>query len=313
MLSLNYLSHPHNIVPIWLLYSLFCIPLVYIMTALLPHRLKAKPFLPFIFLYVLTISMLFLGVLFVFLLVLVFHYQKPLKSNIRPWITVDYPDYQRSPQSERIVYGEGSGFKLIKEHVLPKSVRQKVLVAINQFDSKNVNKINSLALSDDLDEIRLYAHSLIEKQERKLLSLIKSYTLELEKTDDSLIQAQLKKQIAEALWEGVYKYLVINENLAMTLDKIKLYATEALEMLPDDMELPLLLTKIALQKSDSREAKSWLKLAIINEAPDYKILAYQAEILYLERNYSNIKPILCACRNKGIFGLQPIISFWTTS
>lgn len=308
----NYLFYHHNILPFWLIYSVLCLPLVYLMLILVPFRLRHRPLLPFIFFYALSVSIVIFGIVISFVLIMILHFQKPIRKAQQFLATVDYPDYQRPPQSEMSEFGEGSGFKIVTTENLSKSLRQSMLVAINQFGMTSVNKINYLALSDDIDEISLYAQGLIERQERRLSNLVKSFSQQLEKTKDKKIAAFYKKQIAEVLWEQVYKYLIINENLVVTLNKITRYAREALQNLPDDMELPLLLAKVALRGSNLDEAKEWLKIATINQAPDYKIISNLAEIEYAAGNYSKIRGILSNCQTKGIIGLQPVISFWVT-
>ncbi|WP_141650467.1 hypothetical protein [Legionella massiliensis] len=233
------------------------------------------------------------------------------KKNIA-WSMVDQPDYQRPPVFENTVFGESSGFKIATSANFPKLLRQKLLVAANQFGAKNVNKINALALGDEMDEVRLFAQSLMDKRERSLLNLIKFFLTELSRTEDPIKIAYYKKQIAQIMWEQVYNYLVMNENLRNTLLNIKKNALQALEVLPDDIELPLLLAKVALQQSDIKEAKQWLKLAVENEAPEYKILSCLAEIEYIEKNYSAIKDTLRPCQRKGLISLEPLISFWVT-
>ena len=313
MILNTYLLSPHSIFVLWLMYCLISAPLVYLMMLLIPSRLRPLSMYPFLFFYLLAISIFIFGLLIVLVLIGILHYQHPPKKKSKRLISVDYPDFQQAPKAEMISYGEGSGLKIIKDPHLPKGLRQNILIAINKFESKNVNKINSMALSDNEDEIRLYAHSLIEQQERKLTSIAQKLLQDLAKTENVIYQAYLKKQVAEVLWEQIYKYLVSGEVRVITLKKIKRYAHEALHVFSDDIALSLLLTKIAMQEFNLSEAKQWLKLAISSKAPDYKVLALWAEIEYLEGNYSKIQDILSRIHNKGIFALQPIISFWTTS
>lgn len=310
MLSSDYLLQPHSIFLFWFIYSIICIPIIYFIHLILPSRLRLKPLPLLAFFYLLSISIIFFGVILSLLIALFLRFQKPFEEKTQPWSDVVYPDYQHPPVSSGLNYGEGSGLKIIRTQHLSKSFRQGMLVAINQFESKNVNKINSLALSDDMDEVRLYAQSLIEKQERDISQLIKKFTTNLMDTKDKRIAAYYQKQIAELLWEQVYNYLVANESLTATLHNIKIKAKEALKELPEDMELPLLLTKVALQEDNLNEAKSWLKVAAQNGAPQYKILVMQAELDYLAKDYSKIKETLSPCQNQGLIGIQPLLSYW---
>ncbi|MBA2651877.1 MAG: hypothetical protein H0U73_06395 [Tatlockia sp.] len=313
MLASSALLEPHSIFSIWPFYCIICLPLTYFIMLIVPYSMRRKALPVFALFYLLSISIFIFGIIISILLAFIFFYQKPISKKKPFWFTVDYPDYQRPPSTDFLSYGEGSGFQMVRSPSSSNFSREKMLVAVNQFEAKGVSKINTLALSDDMEEVRLYAQSLIEKQERKFSKYIKKFLKELEKSDDVVMTAYYHKQIAEILWEQVYKYLVVDENLEATLEKIKFYAKEAQQVLTDDLELPLILAKINLYQSNYEESRKWLKQAAENEVPDYKIFSILAEIEYNEKNYSAIKNTLTPCLNKEIIGLQPIISFWVTN
>lgn len=310
MLIIDWVLQGNNTSLCWLIYGVLCIPCVYYMLKILPSRYNSSWYFNFIFFSLLSISLFLLGIIIAFIIVLTLYTIKFFEKDKSYIKTADYPDYQHSPSTKLDKYGEGFGFKVTTKDTLPKSVRQKMLVAINQFGTSSVNKINSMVLSDDVDEMRLYAKSLIEKQEREISHSIKQFTQKLHTTKDTHAIAYYKKQIALLLWEQVYKYLVNNENLIAVLDKIEVLVTESMQVLSDDLELPLLRAKIALRNHALVDARKWLLLAEKNHAPDYKIISYLAEIDFLEKKYSNIKNVLGRSNNKGVIGLQPIISFW---
>lgn len=306
----NYLLHPQNLSQWLLIYALFCLPLSFLMVLIIPPRLRVRPLIPFVFFYILSTTVVAFGILISFILVIILRCQKPPQKSTKLAETVNYPDYQRSPVNEVVAYGESGGLKIVTNSSYSNSMRESLLVAINQYETTSTNKINAAALSDDIDEIRLYAYSLIERQERKHYILINNFTENLNKTSDPKIAAFYKKQIAEVLWDLVYKYLVTNENLIITLDKIKSYAIEALEYLPNDPQLPILLTKVALRESNIEDARIWLDKAIDNQAPDYKIISLLAEIKYREKKYDQIKEVFSDYHSKGVIGLQAVRTFW---
>lgn len=307
---IEWVLQENHIALCWLIYAILCFPMSYYMVHLLPARYDKTRYYNFIFLFVISISIFIFGILIACGLVILLHSMKLLKRKKEFIETAEYPDYQHSPLSKHDQYGEGFGFKVTTKDTLPKAIRQKMLVAINQFGTSNVNKINSMVLSDDEDEMRLYAKSLIEKQERELSHSIKKFAHELHQTKDIKQIATYKKYIALILWEQVYKYLVNNENLIAVLEKIKVLATDALIELPNDIDLPLLLAKIALRHQELGLARDYLLMAEKNKAPAYKVISYLAEIDFLEKKYSNIKKLLTKSNLKGIIGLQSIVSFW---
>lgn len=302
----------NNLYTYWLVYSILCIPAVFLILAIFPQRLLSTWYYNAAFFYIMSATLFVLGLLIAFIIVFFLHYLNIAVKEKETVRTAEYPDYQHSPVVNHSVYGEGFGFKVTTNDTLPKAMRQKMLVAINQFSSSHVNKINSVVLGDDVDDMRLYAKSLIEKQERKISHLIKYFTEKIEISTNKKLIAFYKKQKALVLWEQVYNYLVNNESLFAVLIKIKALAYEALDVLPNDMELPLLLARIALRYHELDEAKKWLRRCETNGTPEYKIISYIAEINYAQRHFSGIKKTLSSEHIKGIIGLQPIVSFWTS-
>ena len=295
----------------WLIYSLLCLPVVYILLGLLPVHLHSTKYLNFTFFYLLASSLFVFGILIVFTLLLIFFYLKKTEPEKHTIETANYPDFQQSPTIGQDSYGgEGYGFKVARAGKQPKAIRKKMLIAINQFESSSVNRINTAILSDDVDEIRLYAKSLIEKQERQISHHIKYFTEKLLNATDIKHAAYYKKQKALILWEQVYKDLLSNDNLMAALEKIQVLAKEAFQILIEDVELPILLAKIALKHGAFETAKQWLDVAKKNQAPDYKILSYLTEISFLERNFSYTKQLFRNSDTKGIIGLQPVAAFW---
>jgi hypothetical protein len=310
MLPIEYFFRPQNIFPFWITYILICIPVILIVSLLLPEK-KRFPFLPaFLVFYALSASIFIFGIFISLLVILVLRFETQTRKRKTPLTTVAYPDFQSPPVSKIPQYGEGSGFKIVTNKDMPKSSRENMLVAVNQFSNRAINKLNLLLLNDEVDEIRLYAQSLIENQERKISSQIKLFTMKLAAAKSERIEALYKKQIAEALWEQIYKYLLASENLSLALEQIKLFSTEALRQLPEDKQLQLILAKIALLQNNLTEAKKWLEMASIDNAPYHKVLLSFAEIAYREKNYGHIKRLLQHYKAQGWTEMYPVIQFW---
>lgn len=292
------------------LYYLLCIPCNFFITFLLPNRLTRTKFLNFTFFYLLAISIFIFGLLFCLLLSLSLYYIQPPRRRKNVIQLADYPEYQHAPNGFHEIFGEGFGYKTIKNTQMPKIVREKMLVAINQFGTANVNEINTAILSDEVDELRLYAQSLIEKQERQLSYIIKNNNNLLEKAVDAKNIAFYQKQIAHAWWEEVYKNLISHENIPIILKKIEEYAQPAFEVLTEDIDLPILLAKVALKRNLDEEAKNWLLIAKKNQAPEYKTDPYLAEIAYKKKDFNEVKQLLANKKIQGIIGIQSLIAFW---
>ncbi|QBR83795.1 hypothetical protein E3983_05175 [Legionella israelensis] len=307
---LNELLRPEPFLLFWLIYALICLPLTYAMLFILPRHLQKQNKANFIFLYFFCVSILVLGLLIALILVVGLRLKKLPPKKRSNFASLQTPAFQQAPAEESIAFGEASAFELIQTKKTSKTKKQKLLVAISQYNTGYVSRINRLALSDEVDEVRLYAQCLIEKKERKLSNSVKRLHIQLQKTKNRQKAAFYQKQLAEIMWEQIYQFLVGNGTFVATLKKIEEYAHEAFDVLKDDMELPLLLAKVALRNSKLDEAKNWLLNAKQNQAPEYKVRSLLAEIDYHKRNYQAVKDQLKYCRNPGIIGLQPVTAFW---
>lgn len=307
MLLNNLISQQALLFSYWIIYCIVCVPAVYILVRFLPLKLRYKPLWPFMYFYFLAVTLVFSGIFLVMIMVILLRFFPTRMRAMIPLTTAMYPDFQQPPQSNRAPWGEGAGFKMATESKVSKTSRKEMLVMMNQTESPAINKINQLVLEDSEDEIRLYAQSLMEKQEERLLHLTTKFTKALHHAKDPVDEARYKKTIANILWEQIYKGLTTHLNLDSALDRIQILALEAFEILPEDNELPLLLAKIAMRHRNFEDAKAWLRTAEMNDAPDFKIISYIAEIAFHERNYAAVRNLLS---DKYIIGLQPITSFW---
>lgn len=235
------------------------------------------------------------------------YFKRKTKQVTLHFKTVEYPDYQSSPASSLAVYGEGFGFKVAQSNCAPQQVRQNLLLLINKNKSAQVNKINTLVLSDEIDEMRLYAQVLIEQQEKEIAHRATYILRAMSYEKDIFEMAKLKKQMAEVLWEQVYRDLVNKISFASALQRIKQYAMEANNILVHDCELPILLAKVAIKELDLNTAQRQLEIARERRAPNYKVVSYLAEIAYKKKEYSKVKTLF---KHTYVLFMQPIAAFW---
>jgi polysaccharide biosynthesis protein PelE len=303
----EWITNPNTLLGYWIVYSLVCIPLVYCIVWSLPLQYKAKSFWTFIGLLIIALTLPFLGIFIVFLIGCILTFVQWEKKPPSPFLTVDLPTYQHAPHVQSVAHGEGGGFKAVMNPTLSKKLRKNLLVVMNQMHNAQVNAINIQALGDDVDEIRLYAQALMEKQERGLANQAAYFTKACAHAKNKKEEATYKKALAHILWEQMYKDLISPANREAAYQKIENYAKSALEVLKNDGELPIVLAKVALAQSSLEKARTWLHQAQKNQAPEYKMNSYLAEIAYQEKQFSAIKPLL---KNKTIVNWQPILSFW---
>lgn len=297
----------------WIIGAIILLPVTWLLVALLPTKFKRNKLRNLFFFYCLSVSIFLFGILVSLTIILLLHFYKFHRQKDDHISLAIVPEYQKSPITSFSLQGEGFGYSAITKNVLPKSMRQKMMITINKIGGAEVNQINASVLTDEIDEMRLYAQSLIEKQERAIIHQIKTFTQLIDTSHDPFDIAFYQKQLAHALWQQVFSSLVNKENATIVIDKIIAYSTEALAILKDDIELPLLLAKCELRKNHYEEAKRWLALAKENGSPDYKIMSYLAEIDFNQKDYQKVAELFRTKPIRGILRLEPVRKFWTTN
>lgn len=297
---------------LWSIYIVVLIPITWVLLALLPDSFKHKKMRNMFFFYSMSASVFIFGILVSLGIILLLHYYKFIRKKEDHLSMAFIPEYQKSPVSSFSTEGEGFGFRAITQNEVPKKVRQKMMITLNKIGGAEVNQINASALTDEIDEMRLYAQSLIEKQERAIIHQIKTFTQCIKDSHDVFKVAFYQKQLAHALWQQVFSSLVNQESAVVIINRIIDYSTKSLAILTDDIELPLLLAKCTLRKHQYDEAKRWLALAKENGSPDYKIISYLAEIDFHQKEYQKVAKLFKTDQIRGIIRLEPVRKFWTT-
>lgn len=311
MNAINWLVNSNTLEGFYYFYLVLCLITSYFLSQALPKRFKTTFYLNFALFFLLSASLFLLGLLVIAGLYLVLENLKPVRRDRSVFQVSDIPDYQRSPKKHSTAYGEGGGPSILQNSSFSGQDKKRIMIAINQFQTPTVNELNKSMLKDTTDEVRLYAHTLIEKQERALFKLQCYFNKLLMHEKNPIKKAILHKHIAGVLWEQVYSSLVNEEGVTGVLDNVKYHAELAFSELPDDASIPLLMTSIALRENDIDRANHWLGVASANEASYYRIALFRAEIAFRERNFPEVKRLLGLLSSKGVVGAEPIIEFWS--
>lgn len=294
----------------YMMYYLLCIPCAVCLTLLLPNRLKKNFWLTFIFCYLLSVSLSFLGVILALFLAWSFRIASLPRTQIKGLMHSALLDYQKSPLFYRTYFGETLSTQLMQKDAFSQDTRKKMMVAVNAFQSGQVTQLNKHLLCDD-DDMRLHAQNMLDRQEIKLFQLIHHMNTMMQQENDPHIKALLKKQIAQLMWESIRQTLAEEDNLGMMLNKIKSLVEEALAQLNQDASLSLLLGQIALKQNDLASAKHWINKAQDHKAPYYRIALYLGEIAFREQRFTEVKTLLSGLEHQGVVGAWPIIDFWS--
>lgn len=230
-----------------------------------------------------------------------------VKINILPRI-----NYTKDKAAGVQAFGAGWAMVRLQSAHFAREERTKALIGINQSGfGRDINIINRQLLSDNMDELRLYAFSLLENQQNQVNKFISQFSKALEETHDVVRRAKIEKQLALLYWELVYLRLSDEELRQFVLEKSRNFAESALKVLNQDAILWVLLARIHMEKHDTKQAIEALNTAIKYHGPNSKTYPFFAEFSFKQRDYVQVKKYLSMDISfNNIPKLSHIVEYW---
>lgn len=231
-------------------------------------------------------------------------------TETSPYILVGPPDYQRAPVRTRLSFGESSSQRLQHKQAALET-KQDILIAVNRFQTAQVNRLNRALLQEDVDELRLSAQSLMEKQERAIFKLLAAIHHMLVIAKTPLQRALLKKAELELMWEQILKGLVDEEGKLANLVRIRQIANDVMTILPNDAAVPMLMVHISLRSGKEADALYWINVAKNNHCAQYKLVLTESEIAFQARSFEKVKQLMHSIGQEPLVGAHGVLTFWS--
>ena len=213
----------------------------------------------------------------------------------------------------QIKYGAGGALRTLMHNKDNTIERTQALFVLGQHRFVDINPIMYNLLSDETDEIRLLAFSILEQQEsfitediNKVLKLFETEAMEA----SSEIRAKLEKSLAMLYWELAYRYLIFRELEVSILKKAQIYALSAQHVLSDDATLGVLLGKIYTRLENYELAEEAFDKTIYFNIPPSQVLPYLAGIKFKVRDYVGVKQYLDSETLLDVPLIAPVKQFW---
>jgi hypothetical protein len=208
-------------------------------------------------------------------------------------------------------YAEGWAYVRLVNSLFPTKEKKLAQYAINKKFTKQVNDINRLLLSDNADEIRLYAFNILNKQQNTITKSIRQY-LEVQKNSHSILEsAKIDKILASLYWEYIYLNLNPGQLSEEILNKSLFHTNRALKTLSSDADLWFLLAKIYKECNQIDKCKNALETASQLQNPPSEIYLYLAAISYDVHDYAMVKSYLKKIVNAyDVSTNASIVKFW---
>ena len=201
----------------------------------------------------------------------------------------NYPEFMVEKDSRLTRYGEGGVVAQLSNKVIRDHVKLQALIRLNHHTTTAVNQINESMLQNDFDELRLYAYSMLDKQETTWYNKIHSLEEQLKLAGSPHVSHLLCKALSYYYWELIYLNLAQDEIREFSIEKARFYLDKALAIQPEDLGILVLNARLKLLMGEVEVAQRLFSRAHELGAPDGKVIPYLAEIAYQKRDFKSVK------------------------
>lgn len=193
--------------------------------------------------------------------------------------------------------------------------RTKALFSLGKNRLAAINQQLYQLLPDSVDEIRLLAFNILDKQEGEITKTINMLFEKLEaaqSTGQDREVAEYQKELAECYWELMYHQLILPELESTVAQTALKLAHQACGVLTKDARLQLILAKLYWRLKDYSQAEKALSQAQVLQALPSETIPYVAEIKYYLRDYAAVQKLLKSDdRLRDIPQLASVVKFWS--
>lgn len=189
------------------------------------------------------------------------------------------------------MFGEGGVRGILYSSEVHLKLKEKAFNAISDFKNAQSFIMVKDNLSSQTDEVRILAHSLLTKIERKIFQTISNLKESLNQTLDRKILARIHLNIANSYWDLLF-FNVIEESLRQEVINLALEHVQQSIMLHETPEAHFTAGRIYLKMENFEKAKNNLEYAYNTPYLKNRVIPYLAELYYNLKDFQKVKQFL---------------------
>lgn len=272
---------------------------------------KSSILLPIIFfsLFIPAAGILITIAYFIFLY---FYHSKNFIKNVKRFTQED--ESSESAKGTKYLTAHLEAQYDIKNPDLSEKKRNEAILAINTMADRESNLTNWQLLSDQSDEIRLYAFGVLSEKEGKIQKYIHSILSQYKSATDINAKAKFALQLARLYCLLVERNLSRGQFKTVTLEQALTYAKEANAFFPNDPQTWLRLALIYAHMGNADTSIAAIEKAKELDAKPSEYLLQLAENLYNQQQFDGLRELLKKHKDllSASIKLNDIINFWLT-
>lgn len=201
---------------------------------LLPNRFGKKEKLKSVIIFFfITYPTLYIGYISIAIMILyILRNQKVAESTPYSYFSLEEFLNENIEEIEKLrSFGEGAIISINKAEKVSKSLKEKAILALADLKNPDMFPLIKQSLSSEIDEVRLFAFSIISKMEKKFNENLHQLKEKLKEENLSNEEkAEIYYQIAKQYYDFVYYHIVDDEFRDFMLEEAIDYCKKSLEI-----------------------------------------------------------------------------------
>jgi len=240
---------------------------------------------------------------------------RPKTQREIQWEQVPIPELPFRPvrSSGRPSYGEGGLAAAMRSNRDPEQ-RVRAVIAARQVNDKLAVPLLQEALKDPIDDVRLFAYSVLDSKETHINDRIGEQLAELE-TKQGQERARAHYALAQNYWEMAFLGLATGSTFDYMLENAEKHARLAAELGWSGPDIDFLVGRIQLRQQKFSEAEKSFHQAVERGALESAILPFMAEIAFENNDFSTVREYLTRLDRycEGHSPIPAIVQAWELS
>ncbi len=199
-------------------------------------------------------------------------------------------------------------------HQAPLHTRLRAMASLQHVPGRTASPLLREVLSDPSEDLRLLAYGMLDNLEKRINRSIDQELDALQSAQSLAQQEQVQagaQRLSDLYWELIYQELVQGDLRQHAMAESLRYCQQVLQQQPGNA--PLLLRQGRLQHAlgQQAQARASYQQALALGLPATRVLPYQAELSFTERNFDQTRALLQELGQwNALPRLRPVIDYW---
>jgi len=231
------------------------------------------------------------------------------------WEQVPIPELPFRPvrSSGRPSYGEGGLSAAMRLNRDPNQ-RVRAVIAARQVNDKLAVPLLQEALKDPVDDVRLFAYSVLDSKETHINDRIGEQLAELDNKQGQE-KARAHYALAQNYWEMAFLGLATGSTFDFMLRSAEMHARLAAQLGWSGPDINFLVGRIQLRQQRFEEAEKSFQQAVEHGALESAILPFMAEIAFEKNDFNRVRDCLLRLDRycEGHSPIPAVVQAWELS